>query len=150
AIIDLSDAARQPMADATGRFTIVYNGEIYNFAELRLELVSRGRCFRSQSDTEVLVNAWAEWGTDALDRLNGMFAFAVWDSRDRTLTLCRDRYGVKPLYYTVTGDTLLFGSEVKALLAHPECAAVLDREALLEYLTFQNLFTDRTLFKAVR
>ena len=150
AIIDLSDAARQPMADATGRYTIVYNGEIYNFAEIRPELERRGRRFRSRSDTEVLVNAWAEWGTGALDRLNGMFAFAVWDAREQTLTLCRDRYGVKPLYYAAAGRTLLFGSEVKALLAHPEFAAVLDKEALLEYFTFQNFFTDRTLFKGVR
>lgn len=150
AIIDLSDAARQPMADATGRYTISYNGEIYNFAEIRTQLEQCGRTFRSHSDTEVLVNAWAEWGTIALDRLNGMFAFAIWDARDGVLTLARDRYGVKPLYYTVVGSTLIFGSEVKALLAHPECAAALDKEGLLEYLTFQNFFTDRTLFNGVR
>jgi asparagine synthase (glutamine-hydrolysing) len=150
AIIDLSDAARQPMADASGRFTMVYNGEIYNFAELRIELERAGRRFRSKSDAEVLVNAWAEWGADALDRLNGMFAFAIWDARERTLTLARDRYGVKPLYYAIARNQLLFGSEAKALLAHGDCAASLDREGLLEYLTFQNFFTDRTLFKGVR
>ncbi len=138
------------MADATGRYTITYNGEIYNFAEIRTQLERCGRTFRSQSDTEVLVNAWAEWGASSLNRLNGMFAFAIWDARDRVLTLARDRYGVKPLYYTVVGSTLIFGSEVKALLAHPECAAVLDKEGLLEYLTFQNFFTDRTLFNGVR
>lgn len=149
AIIDLSNAARQPMSDATGRFTITYNGEIYNFAELRKELENCGRHFRSLSDSEVLVNAWAQWGERALDRLNGMFAFAVWDALDRTLTLVRDRYGIKPLYYAINGSTLLFGSEVKALLAYPNRTAAIDKEALLEYLTFQNFFSNRTLFKDV-
>ncbi len=150
AIIDLSDAARQPMADSSGRYTVTYNGEIYNFAEIRAELERRGLRFRSQSDTEVLVNAWAVWGPDALNRLNGMFAFAIWDARDTTLTLARDRYGVKPLYYAFAGNTLMFGSEVKALLAHPSIRAGLDQAGLLEYLTFQNFFTDRTLFEGVR
>lgn len=150
AIIDLTPAARQPMRDSSGRYVITYNGEIYNYRKLRAELERHGHHFRSQSDTEVLVNAWAQWGTGALARLNGMFAFAVWDSREHTLTLARDRYGVKPLYYARAGDALLFGSEVKALLAHPGFRTALDREALLEYFTFQNLFTDRTLFRGAR
>jgi asparagine synthase (glutamine-hydrolysing) len=150
AIIDLSDAARQPMVEASGRYVITYNGELYNYRELRDELQGLGRRFLSQSDTEVVLNAWAQWGIGALDRLNGMFAFALWDRSEKSLTLARDRYGVKPLYYARVGQSLLFGSEVKALLAHPELRARLDREALLEYMTFQNFFTDRTLFRDVR
>ncbi len=138
------------MVDHHGRYTMVYNGEIYNFADLRRELEQVGYAFRSKSDTEVLVNAWACWGADCLLRLNGMFAFAVWDARERTVTLARDRFGVKPLYYAFVANTLLFGSEAKALLAHPACAARLDKPALMEYLTFQNFFTDRTLFDGIR
>jgi asparagine synthase (glutamine-hydrolysing) len=150
AIIDLSPAGHQPMMTLDGRYVLTYNGEIYNFQELRLELEARGYQFRSRSDTEVLLYAFAEWGEKALDRYNGMFAFAVWDRSRQELFLARDRYGVKPLYYTQLGQTFLFGSEVKALLAHSACRAALDPEALLEYFTFQNLFTDRTLFAGVR
>ncbi len=150
AIIDLSPGGRQPMSTADGRFVITYNGELYNFQELRAELQALGRRFQSRSDTEVLLQAWAEWGAAALGRLNGMFAFALWDAKEQRLYLARDRYGVKPLYYRQSGATLLFGSEVKALLAHPACRAEMDPEALLEYMTFQNFFTDRTLFKGVR
>jgi asparagine synthase (glutamine-hydrolysing) len=150
AIIDLSDGGRQPMTTDDGRYVIVYNGELYNFRELRTELEPLGHRFRSRSDTEVLLAAWAQWGTKALGRFNGMFAFALWDSRERVLTLARDRYGIKPLYYTVAGDAVLFGSEVKALIAHGGYRARLDKPALLEYFTFQNFFTDRTLFQDVR
>ena len=149
-IIDLTIAGKQPMATADGRFVVTYNGEIYNFAELRRELEAKGYTFHSRSDTEVLLNAWAEWGLSALERFNGMFAFAIWDKKTREVTLARDRYGIKPLYYARTKNTLLFGSEVKALLAHPSLAAKADKEALLEYMTFQNFFTDRTLFKDVK
>lgn len=150
AIIDLSDAGRQPMATADGRFVLSYNGELYNFQELRAELQARGRRFVSRSDSEVLLQAFAEWGIDALPRLNGMFAFAIYDRRERRLTLARDRYGVKPLYWGRFGSTVCFGSECKAILAAPQARAELDREALLEYLTFQNFFTDRTLFAGIR
>lgn len=149
AIIDLSPAARQPMATPDGRYVITYNGELYNFRELRAELEALGRSFVSRSDTEVLLAAWAQWGPKVLDRLNGLLAFAVWDKRERILTFARDRYGTKPLYYTLAGRTLVFGSEVKAILAHSACRATLDKKALLEYFTFQNFFTDRTLFKDV-
>ncbi len=149
-IIDLSDAASQPMATADDRYVITYNGELYNFQELRGELEARGRVFRSRSDTEVLLNAWAEWGAEALERFNGMFAFAIWDRKTRELVLVRDRYGIKPLYYLRRNGVLLFGSEIKALLAHPAARTEPDPEALLEYMTFQNFFTDRTLFKDVR
>ncbi|MEW6769023.1 MAG: asparagine synthase (glutamine-hydrolyzing) [Pseudomonadota bacterium] len=146
-IIDLSDAASQPMATSDERFVITYNGELYNFLELRKELEAKGHRFRSRSDTEVLLAAWAQWGVDSLARFNGMFAFAIWDRKTQQLTLARDRYGIKPLYYTRKGRSFLFGSEVKALLAHPAMHAEADLEGLLEYMTFQNFFTDRTLFK---
>ena len=146
-IIDLTTAGSQPMATSDGRFVVTYNGEIYNFQELRTELEAKGYKFRSRSDTEVLLNAWAEWGLSALTKFNGMFAFAIWDKKRRELTLVRDRYGIKPLYYARKNNTLLFGSEIKALLAHPSMKAEADKEGLLEYMTFQNFFTDRTLFK---
>jgi asparagine synthase (glutamine-hydrolysing) len=150
AIIDLSPAGHQPMLTRDRRYALTYNGEIYNFQELRVELESLGYQFRSRTDSEVLLYALAEWGEQALDRLNGMFAFALWDARERRLMLARDRYGVKPLYYAWCGKSFVFGSEVKALLAHPDFPTDLDKEGLLEYFTFQNFFTDRTLFKGVR
>lgn len=150
AIIDLSPAGHQPMLTPDGRYALTYNGEIYNFQELRIELEALGHQFRSRTDSEVLLHAYAQWGAKALNRFNGMFAFAIWDKMERRLFLARDRYGIKPLYYAFAGNTLLFGSEVKAILAHPAYRNTLDREALLEYFTFQNFFTDRTLFKGVR
>jgi len=149
-IIDLSAAGHQPMQTSDGRFILSYNGEVYNFEELRVELEAMGHRFRSRTDSEVVLNAWAAWGVKALGRFNGMFAFAIWDRHERKLILARDRYGIKPLYYAEVGRTLLFGSEVKALLAHPAMQAEMDEEALLEYMTFQNFFTDRTLFKGVK
>src|SRR5215470_7582331 len=150
AIIDLSPAGRQPMATKDGRYLLTYNGEVYNFRELRTELEAIGYHFHSRSDSEVVLKAFAAWGGDALVRFNGMFALALWDREERTLLLARDRFGVKPLYYAMVGNTLLFASEVKALLVHPEMAARLDLEGLVEYLTFQNFFTERTLFAGVR
>lgn len=150
AIIDLSPAGHQPMVTRDGCYALVYNGELYNFQELRAELEALGHQFRSRTDTEVVLHAYAEWGERCLERFNGMFAFAIWDRGSQELFLARDRFGVKPLYYTMRGTSLLFGSEVKAILAHPAYKAEMDREALLEYFTFQNLFTDRTLFEGVR
>ena len=150
AIIDLSSLGAQPMATADGRYVLTFNGEIYNFQELKAELSARGRSFVSRSDTEVLLQAFATWGIGALPRLNGMFAFAVWDRELRTLTLARDRFGVKPLYYAQVGSTFLFASEIKALLAHGALSARMDAAGLAEYLNFQNFFTDRTLFCDVR
>jgi asparagine synthase (glutamine-hydrolysing) len=148
-IIDLSPSGHQPMASASGHLVISYNGEIYNYRELRLELEIRGHKFRSESDTEVLLAGLEEWGEGCLQRLNGMFAFVLYDRRKHCLLLARDRYGVKPLYYTVVGQTLMFGSEIKAFLAHPAYQATLDPDGLMEYMTFQNFLTDRTLFKDV-
>ena len=149
AILDLTDAGHQPMQSADGRYVLNYNGEVFNYAQLRVELSAKGHRFHSQSDTEVVLEALAEWGLDAIPRFNGMFAFALWDRRDQVLHLVRDRYGIKPLYYAELGGTLLFGSEIKALLAYPGMRAEMDREALAEYLTFQNFITDRTLFAGV-
>lgn len=150
AIIDLTPAGQQPMRTPDGRFVLSYNGEIYNYRELRIELEAQGHQFRSRSDTEVLLHLLAQDGASGLKRLNGMFAFALWDHQRQELMLARDRYGIKPMYYTAIGDTLLFASEIKAILEHPGYRVALDAEALLEYLTFQNFFTDRTLFRNVK
>ncbi|MFQ5571212.1 MAG: asparagine synthase (glutamine-hydrolyzing) [Rhodothermales bacterium] len=149
AIIDLSEAGRQPMTNETEEIFLVYNGEIYNFQELRKELEALGHSFRSRTDAEMVVHAYEEWGEVCVHRFNGMFAFALWDRPRKQLFLARDRYGIKPLYYAQQGQTFAFGSEVKTILAHPAFHAAVDKEALLEYFTFQNLFTDRTLFAGV-
>jgi len=150
AILDLSAAAAQPMVSEDGRQVLTYNGELYNFAELRDELESLGWSFTTRSDTEVVLKSLIQWRTAAVRRFNGMFAFAWWDSGTRELLIARDRYGIKPLYLCHTSQALVFGSEVKAILAHPACSARMDVEGLLEYFTFQNFFTDRTLFENVQ
>lgn len=150
AIIDLSPAGHQPMQSPDQRYLLTYNGEIYNFRELRTELEGLGRQFHSQTDSEVVLAALAEWGVGALARFNGMFAFALWDRHARRLTLARDRYGIKPLYYSLQGRQFAFASEQKALLAVPGIERRLDHAGLVEYFTFQNLFTDRTLLEQVR
>lgn len=149
-IIDLSEAGRQPMANSDETMHIVYNGEVYNFLDIRADLEQLGHRFNSKTDAEVVLHAYEEWGVQALDRLNGMFAFAVWDATKGELFLARDRYGVKPLYYYDTGNEFLFASEIKAFREHPAFRAEVDPHALLEYFTFQNIFTDRTLFAGVR
>ena len=148
AIIDVSAAGHQPMRGPDGALVLVYNGELYNFRELTAELERLGHRFVSRSDTEVVLRAFEEWGPGCLERLNGMFAFAVWDEARRELFLARDRFGIKPLYYAQHGNRLLFGSEVKALLEAGLPARV-SPAALVEYFTFQNLFSDRTLFDGV-
>jgi asparagine synthase (glutamine-hydrolysing) len=149
-IIDLTDAARQPMETRDGRYVLTYNGEIYNFKELKIELSARGHVFNSSGDSEVLLHCFAEWGLEALLKFNGMFAFAIWDNQERTLTLARDRFGVKPLYYAELGKTFVFASEHKAFRALPEYKARVDVRGLSEYLTFQNFFAERTLFAGVK
>lgn len=150
AIIDLSPAGHQPMATEDNRFVISYNGEVYNFAELRVELEALGHRFHSRTDTEVVLKSFAQWGKDALGKFNGMFSFAIWDRIAKTLTLARDRYGIKPVYYWQGADALVFGSEIKAIMAYPGFHSRVDVQALPEYLTFQNFFTERTLFEGVR
>jgi len=149
AIIDLSTAASQPMT-APGGEVLVYNGEVYNFKVLQRELEALGHQFVSTSDTEVVLHAWMEWGEGALTRLNGHFAFAIWDPRRRTVVLARDRFGVKPLYYYDGGSFLAFASEIKGLLALPAVPRKLCLPALNEYFTFQNIFTDRTLLEGIK
>jgi len=150
AIIDLSEAGRQPMITEDGRYALIYNGEIYNFREIRRELKELGYNFRSNTDSEVLLNSWAEWGRDSLRKFNGMFAFAMWDSKEQVLHLARDRYGIKPLYVRKLADRLSFASEQRGILAERGERGEIDAEGLLEYFTFQNIFTDRTLTTGIR
>jgi len=148
AIIDVPGGA-QPMTTADGRFTIVFNGEIYNFRALRRELEGEGKVFRTRSDTEVLLAALERWGRGALDRLRGMFAFALWDAQRRTLLLVRDRLGVKPLYYCIVGGQLLFASEIKALLAQADVPRRLNAAAVDDYLTYLYVPAPQTIFENI-
>jgi asparagine synthase (glutamine-hydrolysing) len=150
AILDLSPAGHQPMQTQDGRFIISYNGEIYNFQEIKIELESLGHHFRSKTDTEVVLNAFTQWGSSCIEKFNGMFAFAIWDKFQRELFLARDRYGIKPLYYTFSNNNFIFASEQKAILLHPSVGRDIDLEALLEYFTFQNIFSDKTLIKGIK
>src|SRR5919201_1570505 len=149
AIIDLSRAGHQPMANEDGSLLLVYNGELYNFTELVPLLQSRGHVFHSKTDTEVILHAYEEWGPDCLQRMNGMFAFALWDRRRRELFLARDRFGIKPLYYALHDGRFVFASEIKSLLQAGIPRRV-SPEALVEYFTFQNMLSDLTLFHGVR
>ena len=150
AVIDLSPAGQQPMISADNRYILSYNGEIYNFRELRGELEAKGYWFHSQTDSEVAMNALAEWGPKALNKFNGMFAIALWDRKEHVLLLARDRYGIKPLYVCQQGNKFAFGSEQKAILSIPDFVPSIDKPALLEYFTFQNIFTDRTLMEDIK
>ena len=148
-IIDLSSAGHQPMTSHNGQFTIVYNGELYNHIELRGELEAHGTAFRSHSDTEVFLEAFARWGTAAFARFNGMFAAAIWDAKTRALTLVRDRFGIKPLYLFRLPAGTVFGSEIKAILASGRVDRQIDYAALHEYLYFGNALGERTMFHGI-
>jgi asparagine synthase (glutamine-hydrolysing) len=150
AIVDLSPLGQQPMVTQDNRYALTYNGEIYNFREIRAELIAKGHSFQTQTDSEVVLCAWAEWGTDCVLKFNGMFAFAIWDSIEEDLFLVRDRYGIKPLYYAHSGNSIVFGSEQRAINEHPAVKTTLDKRALLEYFTFQNIFTDRTFAEEIK
>jgi len=149
AIIDLSPAGHQPMQDVTGQVTLVFNGEIYNFRELRKELEGKGFAFRSNSDTEVLLNAYLAWSEECVERFNGMFAFAVYDQRQQKLLLARDRAGEKPLYFRATKDALVFASEIKAMLMDPSFQTRLAAESLDHYLAFGHSPFDRSMIEGV-
>ncbi|HKP12425.1 MAG TPA: asparagine synthase (glutamine-hydrolyzing) [Blastocatellia bacterium] len=148
-IIDLSPAGHEPMADASGQVWLTFNGEIYNFKSLRRELEAAGHRFRSDSDAEVIIYAYIEWGRDFLSRLNGMFAFAIWDARDQSLLLARDRLGIKPLYYADTPAGFAFASEIKALLAIPGLERAVDLAALDQFLSFLWTPDPKTIFKGI-
>ncbi len=145
AIIDLTPAGHQPMISGNNRYVLSYNGEIYNYQEIRVELESYGYCFHSTTDTEVVLHALSHWGTGALLRFNGMFGLALWDIKERTLLLARDRYGIKPVYYSIQRGIFAFGSEQKAIIARSDFRRSLNKRALIEYFTFQNIFTNQTL-----
>jgi asparagine synthase (glutamine-hydrolysing) len=148
-IIDL-DTGAQPMGSVDGSCWITYNGEVYNYLELREELVALGHRFRTTSDTEVVLVAYQAWGPECLSRLRGMFAFAIWDSRQRRLFMARDRLGIKPLVYAWDGQCLRFASELKGLLADPEVPRDLDRDALAEYFTYLCIPSPRTIFHGIK
>jgi asparagine synthase (glutamine-hydrolysing) len=148
-IIDLSPLGRQPMTTEDGRYSIVYNGEIYNYLELRQYLVSKGYRFRSHTDTEVLLNLYVEEGHKCLYRLNGMFAFAIWDRVGRTLFAARDRFGIKPFYYASVAGTFIFASEIKSLFQAGVLRPEMNHDGLIDYLTFQFCLNDKTLFQQV-
>lgn len=150
AIIDLTEAGQGPITNEDGTVWVTFNGEIYNFRELRTELKRLGHRFRGKSDTEVIVHAYEEWGRESFQRLRGMFALAIWDQPKGRLVLARDRVGKKPLFYAQTGDTLLFASELQSLLAMPELARETDLEALQAYLSWGYVPAPLTGFKTVR
>jgi asparagine synthase (glutamine-hydrolyzing) len=148
-IIDLSPAGHEPMTDASGEIWLTYNGEIYNFKSLRRQLEAAGHRFRSDTDAEVVIYAYREWGRDFLSRLNGMFALALWDGRDETLLLARDRLGIKPLYYADTPAGFAFASEIKALLAIPDTRRSVDLAALDQFMSFLWTPDPQTIFQGI-
>ena len=148
-IIDLK-TGHQPICNETGTVWIVFNGEIYNYQELRRDLLDKGHIFKSQTDTEVIVHLYEEYGETCVDQLRGMFAFAIWDGSTHTLLLARDRVGIKPLYYRMTDDSIVFGSEIKAILADPEIKARIQPEMIDRFLAFNYLPGEETLFQDIR
>ena len=148
-IIDVA-GGHQPLFNEDGSVVIVYNGEIYNFQSLAMELTAAGHSFRTHSDTEVVVHAWEEWGERCVERFRGMFAFALWDTKRETLFLARDRLGIKPLYYAMLGNgTLLFGSELKALLQHPDLSRRIGVEAVEDYFAYGYIPDPKTIYQDV-
>lgn len=149
AIIDPKHG-RQPMTTDDGMVTVVFNGAIYNYLELRRELIIRGHCIHTYSDTEVILHAYSEWGVACVEKFNGMFAFAIWDKRQNKLFCARDRLGIKPFYYYFDGHSLVFASEIKAILAKGSVPVSLNYHALQDYLTFQFCLGDKTLFSNIK
>ena len=147
-IIDLAEGG-QPMFNEDKSLVLVFNGEIYNFKELRAELLEKGHIFANNSDSEVLLHGFEEWGESMVPRLRGMFAFVIFDRRDRSLFAARDMFGIKPFYYTFMGESFIFGSEIKSFLEHPDFKKELNEEALAHYLSFQYSPTEETFFKGV-
>ncbi|MBW2059864.1 MAG: asparagine synthase (glutamine-hydrolyzing), partial [Deltaproteobacteria bacterium] len=149
-IIDLSAAGHQPMPNEDGTIWITYNGEIYNFLEIREELRKRGHRFRSNTDSEVILHSYEQWGVDCLRRFNGMWAFALWDGKKRRLFCARDRFGIKPFYFCREGDRFLFASEIKAILAYPRVRRIPNDACIYPYLAYGHLdTTGETFFKGI-
>ena len=149
-ILDVSYAGHQPMSDSSRNIWISFNGEIYNFKKLRSELEKFGHIFKSNSDTEVIIYAYKQWGINCIKKFNGMFAFSLYDNLKKKFYLCRDRYGVKPIYYHLTEDkTLVYASEIKSILEYKEAKIEIDKSSLIEYFTFQNFFTNNTFYKNI-
>lgn len=148
-ILDPTENGKQPMLSKNGQWVVVFNGCIYNFKELREELIKKGHTFISDSDTEVITEGLAAYGISFIEKFNGMFAIGAWNIKEQKLYLSRDRYGIKPLYYWFNGKMLVFSSEIKGIIKHPEYHIDVDLDALNEYFTFQNIFSFNTLFKGV-
>ena len=149
AILDTTANGQQPMHSKDGKWAVIFNGCIYNFKELRKELIQKGHTFESETDTEVIVEGLSAYGTSFFERFNGMFAIGAWNVKEEKLYISRDRYGIKPVYYWFNGKTLVFASEIKAIIKHPDYKMDVDLNALNEYFTFQNIFSYNTLFKGV-
>src|SRR3989344_8619957 len=149
-IIDLSPAGKQPMSNEDQTIWITFNGEIYNFQELRKELEKRGHSFSSNTDTETIIHGYEEWGERIIQKLNGMFAFALWNTKTETLFLARDRLGVKPLYYFWNGTKFVFASEIKSLLADQRIPRQLNQKALQQYLNLRYIPGEETLFQEIK
>ena len=149
AILDPTANGQQPMHSKDGKWAVIFNGCIYNFKELREELIQKGHMFQSETDTEVIAEGLSAYGTSFFERFNGMFAIGAWNFQEEKLYISRDRYGIKPVYYWFNGKTLVFASEIKAIIKHPDYKIDVDLNALNEYFTFQNIFSYNTLFKGV-
>lgn len=149
-ILDVSYAGHQPMSDLSKNIWIAYNGEIYNFKDLRKELEDFGHKFKSNTDTEVIIYSYIQWGIECINKFNGMFAFSLYDNFNKKFYLCRDRYGIKPVYYHISKEnTFIYASEIKSILEYKDYESEIDKEALLEYFTFQNILTNKTLHKDI-
>tara|TARA_B100000989_G_C19528668_1_gene468360 strand:- start:136 stop:2139 length:2004 start_codon:yes stop_codon:yes gene_type:complete len=150
-ILDVSYAGHQPMSDLSQNIWVTYNGEIYNFIELKVELKRLGHKFRSNSDTEIIIYAYLEWGIDCIKKFNGMFAFSLYDNYKKKFYLVRDRYGIKPVYYHFSdSNNFIYASEIKSILEYKDYKSEINKEALIEYFTFQNIFTNKTLHKNIQ
>jgi asparagine synthase (glutamine-hydrolysing) len=149
-IIDLTSAGKQPMSNESGNVWVTYNGEIYNFMELKKELEKKGHVFKSRTDTEVIIHSYEEWGERCVDRFAGMFAFGLYDERKKKLFLARDRFGIKPLFYYYDGDIFIFGSEIKAILTHPEVKRDVDLSSIYDYLTYMYIPAPKTIYQDIK
>src|SRR5674476_944508 len=147
-IIDIQ-SGQQPLSSRDGKYWIVFNGEIFNYIELKIDLLRLGYTFRTESDTEVLLNAYLEYGSGCLNRLNGQFVFAIWNNETKELFIARDRVGIRPLFYTRTKNSFIFGSEIKTLFEHPDVKAEINPVSISQIFTFWSTITPGTFFKDI-